>query len=137
MIQYVRFLPASTSTLSTELLGLHPPGISDEQCPVVGNKLFLQLHSTVCILVLGVVCNNSLGDGLTDSIDLRSVSTTLDTDTDVDDTESVLAGGKDSLVDLEPEDFRLEEVDGGAVDVDEATTLPCVGNRSCGLCIEE
>ena len=123
--------------MASELLGLHPPGVGNEQCPVVGDKLFLQLHSAVRILVLGVVGNNGLGDGLTDSVNLRGVSTTLDTDTDVNDTESVLAGGKDGLVDLESEDLRLEEVEGRAVNVDEATTLLSVGNRGSGLGIQE
>ena len=66
---------------------------------------------------------------------MRSVSTTLDTDTDVNDTESVLAGGKDGLVDLESEDLRLKEVEGRAVNVDEATTLLRVCNRGGGLIV--
>ena len=46
--------------------------------------------------------------------------TTLYTDADVDVLESVLASRKDILVDLEAEDLGLDEVDGRAVDFEEA-----------------
>lgn len=61
------------------------------------------------------------------------MSTTLDADADVDGAESLLTSDQDGFVDLEAEDLRLEEVDGGAVDVDETTALLGVGNRGGGL----
>ena len=61
------------------------------------------------------------------------MSTTLDADTDVDRTEGILASNQDGLVDLEAEDLRLEEVDGGAVNVDEAAALLGMGDRGRGL----
>ena len=75
------------------------------------------------------------------------MSTTLDADADVDALELVLACDEYGLVDLEAEDFGLEEVDGRAVDLDQALPFPCMGNgrgsllyclaknngRGCGL----
>ena len=123
--------------MTTELLRLCSPRVRDEERPVVRNKLLLQLQSARGVEVLGVVGNDRLRNRLTNGVHLRGVSTTLDTDTDVNDTESVLAGGKDGLVDLESEDLRLEEVEGRAVNVDEATTLLSVGDRGSGLGIQE
>ena len=119
--------------MTAELLRLCSPWVRNQQCPVVGNELLLELHRAVGVEILGVVRDDRLGDGLADGVNLRSVSTTLDADADVDSTESILAGNQNGLVDLEPEDLRLEEVDGGAVNVDEATALLGVGDRSGGL----
>lgn len=47
-------LPPGTGTATTELLGLHPPGVGDKESSVVGNKSLLQLDSRGSILVLGV-----------------------------------------------------------------------------------
>ena len=51
--------------------------------------------------VLLVVGDDGLGDGLTDGVDLRSVTTTSDADTDVDTGELVNADDQEGLVDLE------------------------------------
>ena len=133
MLRLVPLLPASTSTLSTELLGLHASRVGDEECPVVRDELLLDLERVVGVVELGEVRNERARDGLADGVDLGGVSTTLDADTDVDGTEGLLASNQDGLVDLEAEDLRLEEVDGGAVNVDETTALLGVGNRSGGL----
>lgn len=116
--------------MTTELLGLCSPGVGNEECSVVRYEPLLQLHGAVRIDVLRVVRNDSLCDRLADGVDLGSVSTTLYADTDVDGGEGFLASLEDGLVDLEAEDLRLKEVDGGTVDVDETTTLLGVRDRS-------
>lgn len=126
-------MPAGTSTSTTELLGLHPSGVRNQECTVISNQLLLQLHSAVSIDVLGVVRDDGFGDSLADGVYLRSVSTTLDTHTDVEGCEGLLASDENGLVDLETEDFGLDEVDGGAVDADETTALLGVCYRSSGL----
>ena len=78
-------MSASTSTMTTELLGLHPSWVSNQQGSIVSHQLLLQLHRAVSIDIFGIVSNNSLGDGLSDSVDLRRVSSTLHTDTDIED----------------------------------------------------
>lgn len=71
--------------MTTEFLGLHPSWVSNQQGSVVCHELLLQLHCTVGINIFRVIGNNGLGDGLSDSIDLRRVSSTLHTDTDIED----------------------------------------------------
>jgi hypothetical protein len=55
----------------------------------------------VLVDVLLVVGDNGLGDGLTDGVDLGGVTTTGDTDTDVDTGELVNADDQEGLVDLD------------------------------------
>jgi hypothetical protein len=56
----------------------------------------------VLVNELLVVGNNRLGDGLADGVDLGDVTTTADTDTDVDTGELVEADDQEGLVDLLP-----------------------------------
>ena len=64
------------------------------------------------------------------------MSTALDAHADIDGTESVFASYEHGLVDLEAEDLRLEEVDGGAVDVDETAALLGVCYRGGSLVVQ-
>lgn len=83
-----------------------------------------------------VVCDDRLGDGLTDGVDLGSVSTASNTDADVDTGELVEADNQEGLVDLESQDLGLDEVEGLSVDLDQSLTslfssrqypiLPCI-----------
>ena len=130
---YVRLLPAGTSTVTTKLLRLCSPGVGNEECAVVRNKLLLELERARRIEVLGVIRNDGLRDGLTECVNLRGVTTTLHTKPDVDCRESVLARDEDGLVDLKTQDLGLEEGDGRAVDMNETTALLGVRNSSCGL----
>jgi hypothetical protein len=126
-------LPAGTSTSTTELLRLHPSGVSNEEGTVIGNQLPLEFHGTESIDIFGIVCHNGLGNGLADGIDLRGVASTFDANTDIDGFESVRTGDKDGLVDLESQDFRTDELNGRAVDAEEATALLGVSDSSRGL----
>lgn len=58
---------------------------------------------------------------LTDGVDLGSVTTTGDADTDVNVGELVEANDEERLVDLEAEDLGLNQVQGRTVDLDETT----------------
>ncbi len=119
--------------MTTELLRLCSPGVRNQERPVVRDKLLLELKSASSIEVLGVVSHNGLRDRLTDSIDLRSVSTALHAKTDVDRREGLLASNEDRLVNLEAQDLGPEKGEGGTVDVNEATSLLSVRDGSCGL----
>lgn len=85
---------------TSELLGLSPTVIGNEQVAVVLDKSSLQLVLGVLINVLLVVGDDGLGDSLTDGIDLRSVTTTGDTDTDIDTSKLVGTDDQERLVDL-------------------------------------
>lgn len=69
-----------------------------------------------------VVGDDALGDGLADGVDLRGVATARDAHADVDGCELVETDDQERLVHFEAEDFGLHEVEGGAVDFDEAAT---------------
>ena len=119
--------------MTTELLRLRPPGVGDEESAVVCDELLLELHRRVGVVVLGEVGDDGLGDRLADGVHLRGVTSTLDADADVDALERLLAGDKDTLVDLEAELLGLEEVDGRAVDADDALALTGVRDRRSSL----
>lgn len=96
----VRFLVTSTSTWTTEFLGLGPSGIGNEECAVVLDESLLELVLGVLVDVLLVVGDDGLGDGLADGVDLGDVTTTGDADTDIDTGELVEADDQKGLVDL-------------------------------------
>ena len=116
--------------MTTELLGFCSSWISDKQRPIVGNELLLQIQSTRGVDVFGMVGNDGLGDGLSQGVHLRGVSSPLYPQTDIDVSEVFLPGSKDGLVDLEPEDFRLEVGDWAAIDVNKTTALLGLGDGS-------
>ena len=80
----VRLLVPRTRTGTAELLGLAPPVVGNEQCAVVLDERLLELVLRVLVDVLLVVGDDGFGNGLADSVDLRSVSTAGDADADVD-----------------------------------------------------
>lgn len=131
--QYARFLPASTSTMTTEFLRLASPRVRDQECPVVGDELLLELHRAVRVHVLRIVRDERLRDRLAESIHLRGVSSTLDAEADVDGGECLFTSNENRLVDLQPEDLRLNERYGGAIEVNEASTLLGVCDRRSSL----
>ena len=67
-----------------------------------------------------VVGDNGLGDGLTDGVDLRCVSTASNSDTDIDVGELLKTDDQEGFVDLESKDFGLDEVEGLSVNFDQA-----------------
>lgn len=102
----VRLLVAGAGTATTELLGLGPTVVGDQQGAVVLDEGLLELVLGVLVDVLLVVGDDGLGDGLTDGVDLGGVTTTGDADADVDTGKLVSADDQEGLVDL----FTAEDV---------------------------
>lgn len=119
--------------MTTEFFWLHPSRVCNQQSSVIRHQLFLQLHRTIRIDVLGVVRNKGLGDGLPDSVHLRCMPSSFHTNPDIDGGKRILSCDKDWLVNLKAEDFWLNEVYGRTVDTDESTAFFCMSNCSCGL----
>ena len=67
-----------------------------------------------------VVGDNGLGDGLTDGVDLRCVSTASNSDADIDVGELLETDNQEGFIDLESKDFGLDEVEGLSVNFDQA-----------------
>jgi hypothetical protein len=78
----------------------------------------------VLINELLVVGNDGLGDGLTDGVNLGSVSTTSNPDANVDTGELVEANDQEWFVDLESQDLGLDEVERLSVDLNKS--LSCL-----------
>lgn len=132
----VRFLVPGARTWTSELLRLAPPVVGNEQCAVVLDERLLELVLAVLVDVLLVVGDDGFGNGLTDGVDLRGVSTAGDADADVDiscvpsafprvwcrgvRTELVNAEDQDGLVDLESQDLGSDEGKRLSVDLNEA-----------------
>lgn len=80
---------------------LATPVVGNEEGTVVLDESLLQLVLGVLIDELLVVGNQALGDGLTDGVDLRGVTTSGDAHADIDVGEVLLAEEQDGLVKLE------------------------------------
>jgi hypothetical protein len=113
-------LPEPTS----KLLRLAPSVICNQQGSVIAGESGLQLVLGVLIDELLVVGNDGLGDGLTDGVNLGSVSTTGDSDANIDAGEFVETDCQEGFVDLKSQDLGLDEVERLSVDLNE--TLSCL-----------
>nr|GMD09921.1 ATP synthase F1 gamma subunit [Ipomoea batatas] len=101
----VGLLEPGTSTATTELLGLAAPRVSYKQ-----------------------ESYERLGDGLTDGVDLGSVTSSFDANANVHTGEAVAAQEEDRLEGLVAEDLRLDQLDWDAVDLDESAAALAVSH---------
>jgi hypothetical protein len=124
-----RTLVPRTRTGTTELLGLAPTVVRNEQGAVVLDEQLLDVVLGVLIDELLEVGDDGLGDSLTDRVHLRGVTSSGDANADVDVRELLEADDQEGLVDLEPQDLGLDEVQRLAVDLDKALTGLAVGDR--------
>ena len=69
--------------MTTELLRFAATRVGNQERTVVRNEELAKLKRRRSVVVLGVVGNKGLGNGLTDGVNLRSVTTTRDTDANV------------------------------------------------------
>lgn len=81
-------------------LWLSAAWVGNKEGTVVGDESSLELVLGVLIDVLLVVGDKGLGNGLTDGVDLGSVTTTGDADADVDASELVEADNQERLIKL-------------------------------------
>lgn len=125
----VRLLEPGAGSASTELLGLAAAGIGDEEGAVVAGEDVLGLLLGGLVDVLLEVGDEPLGDGLADGVDLRRLPAAADADPHVDVLEAGAAGEQDGLERLEPQHLRADQLDRGAVHLDQATAGLGVGHR--------
>ena len=83
------------------LLGFTTTRIGNEKSTVILDEDLLDFLLGSFINVLLVKGNNSLGKSLTDSINLRNVTTTVGADSDVNVGETFFTQEKDDFVNLE------------------------------------
>lgn len=106
----VRFLVASSGTWTTEFLGLRTTVISNKECSVVLDESLLQLILGVLVDEFLIIGNDGLSNRLTDGVDLRCVTTTRNTDADVDTGEFVEADNQERLVHLNHNGMQLDKI---------------------------
>lgn len=118
------------SRRTSELLWLAPPVIRNEECTVECDQSLLQGVLAVLVDILLVVGDDALGNGLTDRIDLRGVTTTSNAHADVDLGELVESNDEERLVDLESQNLGLHEGERFAVHSDETFACLYVARQS-------
>lgn len=133
----VRLLVAGAGARTAELLRLHTTSVGNQQSAVVGKESLLELVLRLLVDELLVVGNDTLGNSLTDGVDLRGVTTTSDLDADVEVGELVKANNEQGLVNLEAEDLRLDKGDRDTVDLEETLAGLNVGNGGGSLLLAE
>lgn len=126
----VGLLEFGTSTFTTEFLGFWSSAVGNQQGSVVSCEGLLQLVLGLLVHVFLVVSNQALGDGLSDGVHLGHMTTTRDSDSDVDVGELVQADQQQGLVDLESQDLWLHQGDRRTVDLDQTFAGLDVGNGS-------
>ena len=80
-----------------------------------------------------MIGDNSLGQSLADGIDLRGVTSTLDSDADVNLGEGLLAEDEEGLEDLQAKRLGLGELDGGAVKLNQTISGLAEGDSGGSL----
>ncbi len=129
----VRLLESSTGTLTTEFLWFWSSGISDQQGSVVRGESLLQFVLGLFIDELLVVGNQTLSDSLSDGVDLGNVTTTGDSNSDVNVGELVQTNQQQWFVNLESQDFWFDQSDWRTVNLNQTLTGLNVGNGSSRL----
>lgn len=128
----VGLLESGTGTWTAELLGFAATVVGNEEGTVELGQGLLEQVLGVLIDELLVVGDQGLGDRLSDGVDLGSVTTTGDTDTDVEAGELVKTDDQERLVDLGSENGGLNELERAAVDLDQTLSGLGVGD-SCRI----
>ena len=80
-----------------------------------------------------VIGDDRLRNRLPNGVDLRSVATALHADAQIHDGKALAAQQQDRLEDLVAQHFRLDKLDGAAIDLDQATAFLAVGDRDSVL----
>jgi hypothetical protein len=93
-------LITGSGSWTSEFLWLTTSVICDQERTVVSNKGLLEGVLGVLINELLVVSDEGLGDSLSDGVDLGNVTTSSNSDADVDAGELVEANNQERLVDL-------------------------------------
>ena len=99
----VRFLVSGSGTWTTVLLWFASSWVSDQQSSVVLKKELLDLSFLCLVDEFLVVGNDTLGNGLSDGVNLSNITTSSDGDSDVKILESFKSEKEDWLHDFNSE----------------------------------
>ena len=123
-------MESGTSTFTTEFLGLWSSGVGNQQSSVVRGESLLQFVLRLFINVFLVVSNKTLCNCLSDSVNLRDVTTTGDSNSDVNVGEFVQAYQQQWFVNFESQNLWFNQSDWRTVDLDQTFTGLNMGDGS-------
>ena len=106
--------------MTTKLLWFATTRIGNQQGTIIGNQQFLNLLLGGLIDILLVEGHDSLGDGLTDGVDLGSVTSSTHSNANIESSDTVSAQKQNGLIHLGTQDFWLDEGKRSAVELDES-----------------
>lgn len=128
---------SGTGTWTTELLGFASSGIGNKKSSVVRDESLLQLILALFVNILLVVSNETLGNGLTDGIDLRDMTTTRDLNSDINVGKLIKTNNEERLVNLETKNLGFNKGDGDTINLEETLASLNVGNSGSSLLLTE
>lgn len=128
----VRLLLLTSGTSTTGMLGFTSSGISNQQSSVVLEESFLKFSLGVFIDEFLVISDNSLSESLSDGVDLRSVTTSSDSNSDINTAESLASEKKDGFIYLNSKGSGFQNIKRGTVDSDKSGT-GLAGSNSDGI----
>ena len=126
----IRLLETCSGSSSSEFLWLTSSWISDEKTLVVLEKQILHLSLGRFVIVLLREGNDSLGDSLSDSHNLRALTTTTDSDAHVQVLEAVSSEKEDWLVCLHSKGGWFKNAQRSSVDTDVSGSLSACSDSS-------
>lgn len=127
----VRLLISGSGTWTSELLGLASSRVSDDQRSVVSNQGVSDLLLGSLIDELLVVSQKPLGDGLSDGVDLRGVTTSSDSDSHVNLREVLLTQKEDGFEGFNSESGGVKVIQRNTVDSDHTGSGLDEGDSDC------
>ena len=121
-------MESRSGTFTTEFLWFWHSGVSNQQSSVVRSESFFQFVFGLFINVFLMVSNQTFGNSLSDSVNLGDVTTTSDSDSDVNVGKFVQTNQDQWFVDFESQDFWLNQSNWRTVDFDQTFTGFDVGD---------
>lgn len=91
----VRFLESRTRRSSSILLWFTSAWVTDEKVAIILDQCLSQFILGVFIDILGVVGDNTLGNGRSNGINLSGNTSSLDSNTNIEGAELVLSDNED------------------------------------------
>merc|ERR1719221_795335 len=107
----VRLLETRASRTPTELLGLAPARVCNNERSIVSHEHIFHLLFGCLVNKLLIISDNSLGNGLADGVDLRRETATLHTNADVHFAPGRLVQEQKGFIYLEAQNIGLDRVD--------------------------
>jgi len=122
-------LETRTGRPSSILLRFTPTWVGNKKITIICHKLLPEFILTLLIYIFGMVGNDALGNGGTNSVDLSGLSSSLYSNTDINVGVFVLSEDENWFIDFVTKSLWFDILNGLTIDFDETTSL--LGKRTC------